>query len=223
MNDRQADAFWTVDPDASLQSLLDDPDCPKLLSRVLKTVHSWQLRSETTVGRTLRASQLMPQWTAALLALGARVTVEDEDGAREVDLEALVQRQARGDVTALHVPQRADSGWGEAHVARTPSDDPIVAAHAVVRADGGVVEEARITLTGVSSDPVWIAAASSPLVGQRLDDDQIAAVAAAVRDEVEPEGDYLGGADYRRAMAGVLTRRALEACVVSLTEGDGDE
>jgi CO/xanthine dehydrogenase FAD-binding subunit len=41
----------------------------------------------------------------------------------------------------------------------------------------------------------------------------IRAVATAVEDEVEPEGDFRGSEEYRRAMAGVLTRRALEQCL----------
>jgi len=46
-----------------------------------------------------------------------------------------------------------------------------------------------------------------------LDPDRIRAVAEAVEEEVAPRGDFLGSREYRRAMAGVLVRRALEQCV----------
>ncbi len=223
MNDRREGQAWTVDPDATLQSLLEDPACPVMLSRVLSGVHSWQVRNETTVGRTLKALRLMPHWVAALLALGATVTVERDDGADNVALEALVSGRPEGDVHSLHVPWRADRGWGEAHVARTPSDDPIVAAFAVVTSSDGVVEEVRVALTGVSSEPVWLTDVGDVLLGHALDRERIAAVASAIESEVQPQGDYLGSEAYRRAMAGVLTRRALEACAASPTVGGDDE
>jgi CO/xanthine dehydrogenase FAD-binding subunit len=212
------ESTWCVSADASLQAVLGDPACPPLLSQVLTSVHSWQIRSETTVGRTLRAAQLMPHWVAALLALGAVVTVAGDDGAEDVELSALTRGPginrslASSDVAALCVPRRAGARWGEAHVARTPSDDPIVAALAFVRAEDGVVQEARVALTGVSSEPVWLSDAPGALLGQALDQERIKAVASAVEDEVRPERDYLGSEAYRRAMAGVVTRRALEVC-----------
>jgi CO/xanthine dehydrogenase FAD-binding subunit len=221
MDDRGEGAFWTVDAEASLQAVLDDPGCPGLLSRVLTTVRSWQVRNETTVGRTLRASRLMPQWTAALVTLGARVAVEGQE--QDVDVITMVRERIAGEVIALRVPQHGDRCWGEAHVARTPSDDPIVAALAAIRSNSsdGTVEEARVTLTGVSSHPVWTVDAVEELLGQALDEGRIRDVASAVGDEVEPQGDYLGSETYRRAMAEVLTRRALEACAASLTAGGG--
>jgi CO/xanthine dehydrogenase FAD-binding subunit len=221
MNEQMEREVWTVDPAASLQSVLDGPSCPPVVRRALNGVHSWQIRNETSVDRTLRASQLLPQWVAALLALGATVTLERDDGSDEVPLDALVRRDVEGEVSALHIPMLGANGaWGEAHVARTPSDDPIVAASAVLTMNGEVVETARLALTGVWPEAVRLSEAVDALVGRSLSHDHIAEVAAAVADEVEPVGDYLGSEAYRRAMAGVLTRRALEAC---LEQEVGDE
>jgi CO/xanthine dehydrogenase FAD-binding subunit len=198
-----------------------------LLTQVLRTIHSWQIRAETTVGRTLRVSQLMPHWVAALLGLGAVVSVENGEGVNEVDLEALINRQVSGDVKELYVSRQADVHWGEASVARTPSDDPIITALAVLRSRDDVVEEARLLLTGVSSRPVWISDALTMLVGQALSRGPTSSpgwiddVASAVEEEVEPVGDYLGSQAYRRAMAKVLTRRALEACLAERSPGGG--
>ncbi|MGD2104631.1 MAG: FAD binding domain-containing protein [Anaerolineae bacterium] len=215
------ESLWGVDADASLQAVLEDPDCPPLLSSVLTTSGSWQVRNETTVGTTLRASQLMPEWVAALLALGARVSVEGAGGTEDVGLEEVVRRQVKGDLVALRIPRQADARWGEARVSRTPSDDPIVTAFAVVRENHGVVEEARVTLTGVSLDPVWITNAVGALLGHALDPERIRDVASVVGEEVQPRADYLGSETYRRAMASLLTRRALESCVAPLDAGGG--
>jgi carbon-monoxide dehydrogenase medium subunit len=214
MNEQEERDVRTVDPGASLQSVLDEPWCPPVIRRALTDVRSWQVRNETSVDRTLKASQLMPQWIAALLALGATVTLEGEDGSDEVSLNALVKRDAEGDVAALHIPiLGANTLWGEAHVARTPSDDAIVGAFAVLTMNGEVVETAHLVLTGVWPEAVRLSGVADALVGKSLSRDRISDVAASVENEVEPVGDYLGSEAYRRAMAGVLAGRALGACL----------
>lgn len=200
---------WNITTDASLQAVVDCAECPPILSQTLVSPLSWQVRNETTIGRALRASRLAPQWIAALLALGATVTVDDE----EVPVEAVLRREVEGDVTALHVPLGGDWRRGEAHVARTPADKPIVAAVAAVRVNDEIVKEARVALSGVWAEPAKLAEAPTAMVGGPLDKGRIQEVATTVEREVAPQGDYLGSEEYRRAMAGVLTHRALEACL----------
>jgi carbon-monoxide dehydrogenase medium subunit len=233
MNDDQAlsidpaDAgnVWSVDADALLQSVLDRPDAPPLLREALSGVLSWQIRNETPVRRTLTSPRLAPQWVAALLAQGATVTLEAEAGPSDVPLELLPEHRGEGAVAALHVPPGGPGRWwGEAHVARTPADEPIVAAFAVVDVRDGVVGQARVALTGAWPEPVRLADAPATLVGGPLDPERIRGVAAAIEQEVVPQGDFLGSEEYRRAMAGVLARRALEACLhQEAGEEGGDE
>ena len=200
---------WSITTDASLQAVVDCAECPPILSQTLTGPLSWQVRNETTVGRALRASRLAPQWIAALLAMGATVTVDDE----EVPLEAVLRRDVKGDVTALNVSLDDALRWGQARVGRTPADDPIVAAVAAVWLNDDVVKEARVALSGAWSEVAKLAEAPTALVGGSLNGSHIQEVAAAVEEEVAPPDDYLGSEEYRRAMAGVLTRRALEACL----------
>lgn len=213
MNSDQTRRSWSIDANASLESVLDNPKCPPLVRDTLTGLVSWQARNETTVARALRASRLAPQWLAALLALGATAVVQGEDGAEAVPLEAVLRREVKGDVTVVHVPLDGALRWGEARVARTPADDPIVSAVAVVTMDDGVVDEARVALTGVWPETVRLAEAPRALAGGTLEEGRIQEIAAAVGREVAPQGDYLGSEEYRRAMAGVLTRRALRGCL----------
>jgi carbon-monoxide dehydrogenase medium subunit len=210
---------WSVEADAPLQSVLDRADTPPLLRQALTGVLSWQTRNETPVRRALTSPRLVPQWAAALLALGATVTIEGDDGPAEVPLESVLQRQAKGVVSVLHV-ELGSVRWGESHVARTPADEPIVSVIAVVDVQGGVVQQARVALTGAWPEPARLAKAPVRLVGGPLDAERIQAVADGVAEEVDPRGDFLGSEEYRRAMASVTTRRALEAC---LRQGVGDE
>lgn len=219
VNPTSTGGVWSVAADAPLQSVLDRPDTPPLLRQALTGVLSWQTRNETPLRRTLTSPRLAPQWAAALLALGATVTVEGDDGPAEVPLESVLQRQAKGVVSALHV-ELGSARWGEARVARTPADEPIVSAVAVANIDKGVVRQARIALTGAWPEPARLARAPARLVGGPLDAERIQAVADGVAEEVDPRGDFLASEEYRQAMAGVTTRRALEAC---LRQEVGDE
>jgi CO/xanthine dehydrogenase FAD-binding subunit len=159
-----------------------------------------------------------PQWSAALLALGATVALEQNGEKVEIPVERFLDERPKGQIVALHV-RTEGVRWGAAAVARTPADKPIVAAIAGVELDGQVVSQARLALTGVWPTAVGMAEASAQLRGKPLAAESIRAVAAAVQDEVAPNGDFLGSVQYRRAMAGILTRRALEQCLSMGAEG----
>jgi len=207
---------WSVESGAPLQSFLEWPECPQVVREALTGVLSWQARNETSIGRALRAPVIAPQWVAALLAWGVTVSIAGDDVAELPIADALDQRLA-GQVARVYVPvgppeQAWERRWGEAHVARTPADERIVSVTAVVDLAEDVIQEARLTLTGVADAPVVLATAAGGLAHIRLAAADFAAIAAAVGQEVSPREDMLGSAEYRRAMAGVLTRRALDAC-----------
>lgn len=222
------DEPWHIDAEATLQAVLDDAGSPALLRPMLTGAISWQVRNETPIQRALTLLSVAPQWVAALLALGATVTVARDAGPAEMTLEVLLRQRKRDIVTALHVPKVARLRWGEAHVGRTPADDPIVAAVAGIEiadpatdsGSRGVVCQARVALTGVWPEPVRLAEAPAKLVGRPPDRASIRAVAEAVEKEVAPKGDFRGSQEYRRAMAGVLTRRALEQCLDQEVENE---
>jgi CO/xanthine dehydrogenase FAD-binding subunit len=133
----------------------------------------------------------------------------------EVSLEVLLDGSFREEIVTLHVPLSAGERlhWGTARVARTPADDAIVSAFAAVGVANGVVQRARLALTGVSPGTVYLADAANDLVNTELNEERIRQVAAGVEQQITPERDFLGSAEYRRAMAGVLARRALEECL----------
>jgi CO/xanthine dehydrogenase FAD-binding subunit len=98
-------------------------------------------------------------------------------------------------------------------VGRTPTDDPIVSAIAVVDLDEEVVRRARLALTGVWREQARLVTAADLLVGQPLNHATIGQVKDVVEAEVSPQDDFRGTAVYRQAMAGILTRRALMDCM----------
>ncbi len=207
--DKKEAGMWRVGVGASLQAVFEDPTCPAPFRQALAGPVSWHARNETSVGKVLKSTRLAPEWTAALLALGALVVFED---GMESPLALLLQKEATGEPAELRVSLDGKR-WGAARVARTLADDPIVAAAAGVTFHEDIVVEARLALVGVWSETVRLAQAAERLVGGTLNGAKIDAVAQAVMEEVAPLTDYLGSEEYRREMAGVMAGRALHACL----------
>ncbi len=205
---------------ATLQAVAVHDVTPPLLRQVLTRSLSWNRRNGITVGEAVEFCDTLPEWTAALLAFGAEVIFSATEE-RRIPLAQVAQtpEQPRlprkglstGVWLAPPVPLRV---WGEAHVARTPADEAIVSVAAVLDVADGVVRQGRLALCGVwpGGGACLAEVASARLAGDVLDEDRIAGVLAALDQEIAPVSDYRGSAEYRRAMAGVLARRALNQC-----------
>jgi len=205
---RAPDGTYRMEAASDLDSIYASGKLPDVLRGTLEGAFTWQRRNETTLERTLNMPGLAPQWVAGLLAGGALAYVEG----KPIPLAEVLQNAAKQEIEAVDVPV-AGLYWGTAQVARTPVDDPIVFAIAAVRMDQGVVVQARAVLTGVWQASVGEVDAVGSLAGGPLNRERIAEVSAKVADEVSPKENYLGSVAYRRAMAVVLTRKALEMCL----------
>ncbi len=111
-------------------------------------------------------------------------------------------------------PWTEKHGHGFAEFARRHGDYAIVACAALLALDGaGKVARAAISLVGVDVKPVRLAAAETALVGQMPTAEAFAAAAEVARG-LECLSDAHVAADYRQRLAGVMTRRALEAAAL---------
>jgi aerobic carbon-monoxide dehydrogenase medium subunit len=80
----------------------------------------------------------------------------------------------------------------------------------VKKAGDGSCEDVRIGLTHMGNVPLRATAAEAALRGGALDAASIAAAAEHAAEGTEPPGDLNATPDYKRHLARVLTRRALE-------------
>jgi 4-hydroxybenzoyl-CoA reductase subunit beta len=154
----------------------------------------------------------------ALITLGAKVTVENASGRRDLDLAELYREDGirylaigRDDVV-VSVTLPDATGWRSTYVKlrdRNSFDFPIAGVAAAVRLDGQTVTDARIAVTGVASRPVAIDAKA--LVGTKLEDDAIAAAADAVHKGSRPMDNTSGTISQRKRAARVFTERALRS------------
>lgn len=197
---------------ASLQVVRNAPTCPDILCRALGSPLTWQLRNSTSVKEAILSPILAPQMNAALLAMGARVKFDETEGLLVDYLSH--SSPLHGMLFALLVPlNNPGRVWGDSRVAYLPASEPIVSAVAVLDITDGNIHRARLALTGAWRQNARLTQAAERMVGYRLSQEIIQKTAAAVKQEVDPQDDYRGSAEYRREMASTLSRRALEQCL----------
>lgn len=186
---------------------------PEIVRNSLLDFNSWQQRNEFTVGKVLFSISIAPVWTAVLLSMGASVIVEDQKETPFADFISL-RGSNRGKPAALVLMvNKPDQQNDLQTISLTPKDTPVVAAAVSIEIKNNKVLEGRIALLGAWKDTVKLADSASLLTGKALDEKLIVETTQAVMKEVKPKEDYRGSAEYRRAMAEVLTRRALETCM----------
>jgi carbon-monoxide dehydrogenase medium subunit len=164
-----------------------------------------QVRHRGTIGGSVAHGDPASDLPTLLLALEADLVVRGPDGERTVraaDFFVGVFETALGPrdvLTEIRVPGGATGVYVK--FSRRAQDWATVAA-AAVRTNGDV----RVALTSMGATPLRAKA-----VEQALASGASAETAAAKADEgTEPPSDTNGSADYRRMLARVLVRRALE-------------
>jgi aerobic carbon-monoxide dehydrogenase medium subunit len=176
-----------------------------------------QVRNRGTIGGSLAHGDPAADLPAVLLALEGTVSVTGASGAREIAASDLFRDymttslQPDEVLTEIRVP--ALDGWSHGYQKfnRRSEDWAMVGLCALVRrgADGRC-EEARIGLTNMGAVPLRATAAEQALAGQPLDASTIAAAAEHAADGTDPPGDLNASPEYKRHLARVLCRRALE-------------
>ncbi len=202
------------------RSTLVEARCP-LLYETIPFIGHFQIRNRGTVGGSLAHADPAAELPAVVSALGGTLVVRGPAGERVVACDdffvgylttALAPGELLTEVRLPGTPPRTGHAFLE--VSRRHGDFALVGVAALVTVDaGGVCTAAAAALTGVGPVPVRAHAAEQALVGTRVDAAALAAAAARVSASVEPDSDIHASADYRRHVAGVLTRRAFERAV----------
>ena len=188
------------------------------LARSARVVGSAQTRNRATVGGNLANASPAADTATPLLALGATVEISHANGTRELPVERLFLGPGRtalrdGELlTAVLVPAApARAGSAFQRCVRTAMDIAVVNCAAFLRLDAdGVIVDARIALGAVGPTPLRATTAESRLKGQRFSPGLAEEAAEGAAGDARPIDDVRAGADYRREMVRVLTRRAIE-------------
>ncbi len=181
-----------------------------------------QVRNLGTVVGALAEADPGGDWGPVVLALGGEVACVGPGGERTIPLTdfftdyyttALQPTELIRELR-LRLPP-AGSGGAYLKLERRAGDFAVVGVGVQLTVDpDGTCQEIGIGLSGVGPTPIKATAAESILRGGRLDNAAISEAVHAIETSIDPATDVRAPAEYRREMAGVYFRRALERALV---------
>ena len=196
-------------------SKLIQDKCP-LLVEVARQISDPQVRYKGTIGGDISHGDPGNDHPALMLALGASFVLRGATGERVVPAEGFFRglydtALGAGEImTQIRIPiPAAGTGYCYAKLKRKTGDFAAAAASVLLRVKGGLVDDVRIALTNVAPTPLRAAKAEAALRGKKLDDAAIAEAARLAMSICAPVADQRGNAEYKTAMAGEMTVRAL--------------
>jgi carbon-monoxide dehydrogenase medium subunit len=173
-----------------------------------------QVRNRGTIGGSLAHGDSASDMPAVLLACDGSVVTQGPNAEREIPAAELFQgflTTAVNDneiVTEVRLPAMEGYDFAYQKFTRRAEDWAMVGVCALVKAEGGVIRDARVAFTNMAATPIRATAVEAALKDQSIDAIDSAAELAA--EGTDPPGDLNATADYKRHLARVLTRRALE-------------
>jgi carbon-monoxide dehydrogenase medium subunit len=178
-----------------------------LLKHAASHVGDPQVRHRGTLGGTLAHGDPASDLPAVVLALGGTLVAKGPNGEREIAatdffhgfLETALQPDEL--LTEIRLPKAAGRGWSFQKFNRRAQDWAIVGV-AAVRTNGG----AGVALVNMGSVPLRATAVETALAGGA----SVADAAMAAAEGLDPPADLNASPEYRRHLAQVLVRRALE-------------
>ena len=203
------------------RSALVSEACP-LLGEAIAEVGHVQTRNRGTVGGSLAHADPTAEISTAVTALGGKLRLRSAGGERTLTPDAffvsnLMTAMKPGEMlVAVELPLwPAGTATCFNEFCRRQGDFALAGAGAALTfGDDGRIERAGLALLG-AGDRIFdgTSIASEMLCGEKPSDAAVQAVAERVQESVEPLSDIHAPADYRRHLAGVVTRRALQGAV----------
>jgi aerobic carbon-monoxide dehydrogenase medium subunit len=181
------------------------------------TIADPQVRYRGTLGGTLAHGDPASDMPAILLAMEGSVSILGAEGVREVAAadffqDYLTTAVGEGEIlTEIRLPAMDGYGFGYQKFNRRQEDWAMAAVGALVKkAADGTCEDVRVGLTHMAGTPLRATAVEQALRGKPLDASSIASASELAAEGTNPPADLNASADYKRHLAKVLCRRALE-------------
>ena len=190
-----------------------------LIAETMPHIAHPAIRNRGTIGGSLAHADPAAELPAVMLALNATLTISSKSGVRDVPASEFfvglftTAVQPGELLTEIRIPSAGPrSGFAFEEISRRHGDFALVGVAAAVHLDDERrCSAARIALLSVGDRPMLAGQASMGLVGHRPSPESIRAAAnTAATGDIDPPTDIHASARYRRQLASVLTRRALE-------------
>ena len=173
------------------------------------------VRNRGTIGGSLCQADAAEDLSAVCSAAKAQVVIRGADGERVIGMDGFhvgpfMTAVGAGEIlTEIRLGIRPGAGSAHEKVERRAGDWAIAATSAAVWMQGGTIADAGIALSAVGLTTIHLIRAEEVLRGQAPSEElfeQAGVIAAA---DCSPTADGRGPVDYKRHLAGVLTKRAL--------------
>ena len=188
------------------------------LAQSAAEVGSIQIRNRATIGGNMANASPSADTSPALMALGATVTIASAGGERKTAVEEFFKGPGQNAMssdeilTEVTIPKTGNNLVGE-YIKFSPREMMDLAYVGVATiynlASDKKCTGVRIVLGAVAPTPIRAKHAEAALEGQVLSEALAAKVGQIAADEAKPISDVRSSADYRRAMVGTMTKRAL--------------
>jgi carbon-monoxide dehydrogenase medium subunit len=187
--------------------------CP-ILSYAAGLVGDRQIRHRGTIGGSLAHGDPASDLPTICLTLDATMVARGRGGERTIPaaefFRGFYETALAPDemLTEVRVPKTGAAGWAYLKFRQRSLDWATVGVAAVVSAQNGSVGQARIGLTNMGQTPLRASAAEAALSGASRD--ALGQAAEKADEGTDPPADTWASSDFRRHLARVLTRRAVE-------------
>jgi carbon-monoxide dehydrogenase medium subunit len=173
------------------------------------------VRNRGTIGGSLCQADAAEDLSAVCSAVKARAVIRGTAGERVVSMGEFhvgPYQTAVGAgemLTEVRLPMRPGGGSAHEKVERRAGDFAIAASSAAVWIDGGVITDVGLALSAVGPITVQVTRAEELLRGKAPSEELFAAAGEIASADCSPTADGRGPVDYKRHLAGALTKRAL--------------
>jgi carbon-monoxide dehydrogenase medium subunit len=185
------------------------------------------VRNRGTFGGSVCQADPSEDLSAVTSALGATMVIRSTEGVRTVSAREFHTGPYETVVgpaeilVELRVPIRSACGSAYEKVERRAGDWAVAAGGCFLTLDtAGTVTDVGIGLTAVGAPHFCAPEAEAALRGRPISDEAIVAAAATAAAATNPATDQRGPADYKRHLAGELTKRALRRALAR-ARGEG--
>ncbi len=193
----------------------------------LRLIGSEQIQGRASLGGNLCNASPAGDSVPALIASGAKVTLNGPEGTRELMVEEINSGPGKtnlkeGEIVTNFVFPPKKKKSADAYLRMTPRtemDIAVVGCAVNITIENDKCIEARVALGAVAPTAILVKEASEALIGSNFEDEVIEKAAKACEKACNPIDDKRGTVSYRKKVSGVLFKRALKVALDRAKKG----